>query len=197
MKGLNHSLLRAVCAFVLGLIFVKFPDEASNYLVITIGAVFMLPSLISILGYFAHGQKNRSRFPIEALGSLLFGLSMMIAPAFFADLLTFVLGFVLLMGGVQQLMSLMAARAWMPVAVGFYVVPVLILLAGITAVFYPKDARATTFIIIGVTAMVYACSELINWFVFTRRRPVVSSVEIEGADDSLQEITAEEVKPEE
>lgn len=197
MKGLSHSLLRVICAFVVGLIFVKFPNEASNYLVITIGLVFMLPSLIGIVGYFAHGQNKRGRFPIEALGSLLFGMSMMIIPSFFADLLTFVLGFVLLMGGIQQIVSLMAARRWMSVPAGFYVVPVLILLAGITAVFYPKDARSTTFIIIGVTAMVYAFSELLNWFVFMRRRPVERPALTEEVDTPVEEITVEDVTPEE
>jgi len=64
-------------------------------------------------------------FPYEGVGSLLFGLWLIIMPGFFADLLTFVLGFILVMGGVQQIASLSAARRWMPVPGGFYVVPVL------------------------------------------------------------------------
>ena len=52
----------------------------------------------------------RRRFPVEGVGSLLFGLWLIIMPGFFADLLTFVLGFILVMGGVQQIASLSAAR---------------------------------------------------------------------------------------
>ena len=90
-------------------------------------------------------------------------------PGFFADLLTFVLGFILVMGGVQQIASLSAARRWMPVPGGFYVVPVLILLAGLVALFNPTGVRSTAFIIIGISSLVYAASELLNWFKFTRR----------------------------
>lgn len=31
--------------------------------------------------------------------------------------------------------------------------------------------RSTAFIIIGISSIVYAVSELINWFTFTRKRP--------------------------
>ena len=40
---------------------------------------------------------------------------LVIMPGFFADLLTFVLGFILVLGGVQQIASLSAARRWTPV----------------------------------------------------------------------------------
>lgn len=171
MKGLSYSFLRAICALVIGLILVMFPDQAGDYFVITIGIIFLVPSLISIIGYFAQSSEVRSRFPIEGVGSLLFGLWLIIMPGFFADLLTFVLGFILVMGGVQQIASLSAARRWMQVPGGFYVVPVLILIAGLIALLNPTGVRSTAFIIIGISSLIYAVSELINWFKFTRRRP--------------------------
>ena len=170
MKGLSNSLLRAVCAFVIGLVLVLFPDQAAQYLVITVGCVFLVPSLVSIVGYWANRAAG-VRFPLLGIGSLLFGLWLIIMPGFFADLLTYVLGFILTMGGVQQIASLVSARQWMRVPGGFYVVPVLILLAGLFALFYPLEARSTVFIILGVSSLVYALSELVNWLGFSRRRP--------------------------
>lgn len=188
MKGLSYSFLRAICALVIGLVLVMFPDQAGDYFVITIGVIFLVPSLISIIGYYAQAAEVRRRFPVEGVGSLLFGLWLIIMPGFFADLLTFVLGFILVMGGVQQIASLSAARRWTPVPGGFYVVPVLILLAGLIALFNPTGVRSTAFIIIGITSLVYAVSELINWFKFTRLRPKApvagdktSDVDIEDA----------------
>lgn len=177
-------MLRAVCALVIGLVLVLFPDQASNYFVITIGIVFLIPSLISLIGYMAQKKEVRRRFPIEGVGSLLFGLWLVIMPDFFANLLTLVLGFVLLMGGVHQLASLMAARRWMVVPTGYYVVPSLILLAGIVALVNPGGVQRTAFIIIGVSSMVYAVSDLLNWFTFTRRRPkpVVESDDLKEAE---------------
>lgn len=189
MKGLSYSFLRIICALVIGLVLVMFPDQASDYFVITIGVIFLVPSLISIIGYYAQGAEVRRRFPIEGIGSLLFGLWLVIMPGFFADLLTFVLGFILVMGGVQQIASLVAARKWILVPGGFYVVPVLILIAGLVALFNPTGVRSTAFIIIGVTSLVYAVSELINWFKFTRLRPKtpVAGNKPSGADDSIED----------
>lgn len=183
MKGLSYSFLRAICALVIGLVLVMFPDQAGDYFVITIGVIFLVPSLVSIIGYFAQNTEMRSRFPIEGVGSLLFGLWLIIMPGFFADLLTFVLGFILVMGGVQQIASLSAARRWMPVPGGFYVVPVLILLAGLVALFNPTGVRSTAFIIIGISSLVYAASELLNWFKFTRRRPKTPDASVKAVDD--------------
>ncbi len=175
--------MRAICALVIGLVLVMFPDQAGDYFVITIGVIFLVPSLISIIGYFAQNPEMRRRFPIEGVGSLLFGLWLIIMPGFFADLLTFVLGFILVMGGVQQIASLSAARRWMPVPGGFYVVPVLILLAGLVALFNPTGVRSTAFIIIGISSLVYAASELLNWFKFTRRRPKTPDASAKAVDD--------------
>ena len=171
MKGISNSFLRTICALIIGLVLVMFPNEAGDYFVITIGVVFLIPALLSIIGYFAMSAEERCRLPIEGIGSLLFGLWLIIMPGFFADLLTFVLGFILVLGGVQQIASLSAARRWMPVRVGFYIIPVLILIAGLVALFNPTGVRSTAFIIIGITSIVYAVSELINWFTFTRKRP--------------------------
>lgn len=179
MKNLNYSFLRAVCALVIGLVLTLFPNEAGNYLVITIGVIFLIPSLFSIIGFFSLPRELKPRFPIEAIGGLLFGLWLIVMPAFFSELLTYLLGFILVMGGVQQIASLMAARRWVRVRGGFYVVPVLILIAGIIALVNPTGARETAFIIIGVTALIYAVSELVNWFAFTRRRPKPTVVPVD------------------
>ena len=58
MKGLSYSFLRAICALVIGLVLVMFPDQAGDYFVITIGVIFLVPSLVSIIGYFCteHGD---------------------------------------------------------------------------------------------------------------------------------------------
>lgn len=170
MKAVNDSFLRAVCALVVGLVLVLFPEQAGDYFVITIGVVFLIPSVLGIVAYLTRSGSPR-RFPIEGVGSLLLGLWLVIMPGFFARLLVYLLGFVLVMGGVHQIAMLMAARRWSSVPSMFYVVPVLITLAGIVALFNPTGVQHTTFIIIGISCLVYALSELLNWFKFGRRRP--------------------------
>lgn len=43
---------------------------------------FLVPSLISIIGYYAQAAEVRRRFPVEGVGSLLFGLWLIIMPGF-------------------------------------------------------------------------------------------------------------------
>ncbi|WP_291586199.1 HdeD family acid-resistance protein [Bacteroides sp.] len=173
MKTMNYSLIRTVCALIIGLVLVLWPDAAVQYLVITLGVLFLIPGFISIISYFAAKPEEgvSRRFPIEGTGSLLFGLWLVIMPGFFADVLMFLLGFILILGGVQQIASLSMARRWTVVPGAFYVVPSLILLAGIVALFNPTGARNTAFMIIGVSSLIYAISELVNWFKFTRNKP--------------------------
>lgn len=184
MKQKNYSLIRTLFALVIGLVLVLWPDLAVSYIVITIGVLFVLPGLISLIGYFAARAPRgvSRRFPIEGVGSLLLGVWLIAMPGFFADILMFLLGFILLMGGVQQIASLTVARRWTKVPVAFYVVPVLILLAGLLALFNPTGARNTAFMIIGISSLVYAASELVNWFAFSRRRPHTPSGEVTDAE---------------
>ena len=174
MKTMNYSLIRILFALVIGLVLVLWPNAAASYIVITVGVAFLIPGVISLFGYFGRKRPENApapRFPIEGVGSLLFGLWLIVMPEFFADVLMFLLGFILIMGGVQQIASLSMARRWMSVSGAFYLIPSLILIAGIVALFNPTGARNTAFIIIGISSLVYSLSELINWFKFTRRRP--------------------------
>lgn len=174
MKAVNYSLIRILFALIIGLVLVIWPDAAVNYILITIGVAFFVPGIISLWSYFASKTKNNERplrFPIEGVGSVLFGLWLIIMPEFFADVLMFLLGFIIVMGGVQQIASLLLARRWVIVPNAFYIVPSLILIAGIIALFNPTGVRNTAFMIIGITGLIYSISELINWIKFARHRP--------------------------
>ena len=174
MKTMYYSLFRILFALVIGLVLVFWANAAAGFFVITVGVDFLIPGVISLFGYFGRKRTEGEpapRFPIEGIGSLLFGFWLIMMPEFFADVLMFLLGFILIMGGVQQIASLSAARRWMPVAGAFYLIPSLILIAGIVALFNPTGARNTAFIIIGISSLVYSLSELINWFKFVHRRP--------------------------
>jgi uncharacterized membrane protein HdeD (DUF308 family) len=111
MKTVNNSLMRIIFAMIIGLVLVVWPDAAANYMAITIGILFIIPGIISTVGYFANKNMPElsTRFPIEAVGSILLGLWLVIMPDFFVNILMFLLGFILIMAGIQQIASLFAA----------------------------------------------------------------------------------------
>lgn len=157
----SAAWIRIVTAFAIGLLLVLFPDQASNYFVMVIGLLFTLPALVS-LGIFLAGKKRGVTLPIMGIGSLLFGLWLIIMPEFFVTLLTYVLGFILLVGGVQQLSWLQVARSWKRVSPYYYIVPVLIVVAGLVALFNPGGVQRTAFLIIGGASLFYAVQELVS-----------------------------------
>lgn len=177
MRTLSNSILRSVCSLVIGVLLVVWPETAMIYLVITIGALFLIPGLISILGYFAHrsGEGYRPVFPVVSLGSALLGLWLMIMPEFFVSILMYLLGAVLVLAGIQLISGLVSTRRYTPVAVGFYVIPVCVLLAGILVLLNPFATASIPFIVLGVSCIFYSLSDLINYFRF-RRTPVQEAV---------------------
>ena len=90
MKTMNYSLIRILFALVIGLVLVLWPNAAASYIVITVGVAFLIPGVISLFGYFGRKRPENApapRFPIEGVGSLLFGLWLIVMPEFFADVL--------------------------------------------------------------------------------------------------------------
>ncbi|MGN0310773.1 MAG: DUF308 domain-containing protein [Bacteroides sp.] len=177
--------IRIAFAFAVGLLLVLFPDDASNYFVMAIGVLFTLPAMIS-LGIYLAGKKSGVTLPIMGIGSLLFGLWLIIMPDFFATLLTYVLGFILLVGGVQQLSWLQLARSWKRVSLYYYVVPVLILLAGLVALFNPGGVQRTAFLIIGGASLFYALQELISQLLLRKKEAQGFSASASSSSASAQ-----------
>src|SRR5574344_2130039 len=108
---INYSFIRAIFALIIGLVLVCAPEDSTRYIVMTIGALFLVPGIIVLTGYFAAKNNNSTaspqegkavvsskRFPIEGLGSILLGLWFIISPTFFADLLVIVLSVILIIG---------------------------------------------------------------------------------------------------
>lgn len=185
MKMMNYSVMRCVSAIAIGVLLMVWPEAAIVYLVMAIGVMFFLPSLFSLAGYFLKGRQMGMYFPVISLGSLLFGLWLMVMPTFFVGILMYVLGVVLVFAGISQIVSLLGVRSRADVHFGFYVMPVLILLAGLVVLANPFAAASIPFIILGVSSTAYGISELINIYKFSR----------EEEKRAMNEIMVEDVTP--
>lgn len=189
MKMMNYGMMRCVSAIVIGVLLMVWPEAAILYLVIAIGVMFFLPSLFSLVGYFMKGRQAGMYFPVISLGSLLFGLWLMVSPAFFVSILMYVLGAVLVFAGISQIVTLLSARSHSAVALGYFVMPVLILLAGLVVLVNPFAAATIPFFILGVSSTIYGITELINIYKF-RKKEVKTEIVIEDVTP-IEEIPGE------
>lgn len=172
MRRTNIGILRGVLAIILGVVLVMWPEAAIIYMIMVIGACFLLPGIYSIVGYFLRNKENEvtsPMFPLDGLGSLLLGAWLLIMPHFFVNILMYLLGAVLVLAGIQQIATLIRACKWSIVPYGFYVLPSLILLVGILILVYPMDVMANTLTVFGVATLFYGVNELINWYKFRKR----------------------------
>lgn len=177
MKTLSNSLLRSVFSLVIGVLLVIWPEAAMEYLIITIGVLFVIPGLISLLGYFAHRTEVVSSvFPVASLGSALLGLWLMIMPRFFVNILMYILGAILVLAGIQLIVGLISARRSHVVPVGYYIMPMLILLAGVLVLLNPFTTASIPFIILGVSCIFYSISDIITYFVFYRQNSRIQNI---------------------
>lgn len=177
MKAFNYSLLSTICALIIGVLLVVWPDVAVNYLVISIGVLFLIPGLTGIFYYFATEKSRREQgikniFPIPALGSVIFGFWLMIMPEFFVGILMYVLGILLVLAGLSQLMKLISVRNMVNVPFIMYVFSVLILFAGMLVLFNPFSAAAMPFMILGISAIFYALTDLLRLIRYRKKQIV-------------------------
>lgn len=173
MKTINYALMSSLCALIIGVLLVVWPDVAVNYLVITIGVLFLLPGLLGLFAYFALGKQGEGMsrpFPIVALGSACFGLWLVIMPSFFVNILMYVLGVLLVLGGIGQLANFMSVRRVVNVPVIWYLIPSLILLVGLVVLFNPFEVATIPFILLGISAIVYGGTDLIRLLFYRNKK---------------------------
>ena len=166
----NYPMMRFLFALIVGLVLVIWPNDAANFIVMTIGILFLISGIISVIGYAtSRSKKNTSavRMTFEGVSSLLFGLWLVIMPSFFINIIMFLLGFILILAGIFHIATLTSARKSVSIPGALFIIPSLVLIAGIVVVLSPKDAIHTAFLILGVSSLIYEVSELINMFKFS------------------------------
>ena len=170
-QAINYFMLRAVFAILLGAMLILWPKTVIIYLVIAGGILFIIPGLISLISYFTSKSVKRPDIPflIVGIGSILFGVILVSAPYFFVTILMYLLGAILVLGGIEQIVTLIRIKKKQTVPAAFYVVPSLILIAGILVLFNPFKSAETLSILIGVTCLIYGMMELVYWLKFNRK----------------------------
>lgn len=161
MRILGYSKVNSLCALLIGFLLMIWPDIAVIYLVMTIGVLFLLPGVYGIFLFFTRSPIEGKVFPIIALGSTLLGIWLVIMPNFFVNILMYVLGGLLVLGGAIQLMNFISTQKECDkIPVVLYVIPTLILLSGILIVFNPFEAATVPFIVLGVSSFIYGLTDL-------------------------------------
>lgn len=166
MKVVNSYIFRAVCALLVGILLVSNPERMTGLLVQVIGGLFLLSGLVSLVSYamicLSDKSGMRPAFPLVGLGSLLFGIFLIFFPALFVTYLMYVFGFLMVVGGVNQIWNLFRLRRLIPFR--WYVLLAALVIAGmgVFVLFKPMESAALPFILLGVNFILFGIAELVN-----------------------------------
>ena len=190
MKLLQISIIRAIAAIVVGVLLLKYDEAVLKGLTIAIGILFLIAGIVSMVEWInlrrkkadfrvmddgeggkSKGDNSQPMFPIVGLGSVLLGLILSLTQTTDFLLWTmYLLGGVLILGGLNLMMNLLSARKLEPVDGLLWIVPVLIVLAALFAMIKGLVPAKTTTTILGITSLVYAFAEMGYSLLFSRIR---------------------------
>lgn len=214
MKLLQSSLFRAVCAIVIGALLIKFPDNAVKGITMAIGVMFLISGLISCLAYFQAKRHvsdykiydmegrlvagEQPTFPIVGIGSIILGLILALTPTSFVSALMYIIGIMLVLGAVNQYMSLLAGRRYGRIGLWYWVMPTVLLLTGLYVMVKPVAPLSMAMLVLGWAMLVYGVVELINAFKFYNDKRKLQKAQSqldtfeEIKEDKTTEVTTEE-----
>ena len=179
MRILNSYIFRALCALLVGFLLVSNPERMTTLLVQVIGGLFTVSGITAIINYFVgrHQQRRLARqmqeqgldapqtaffapiFPVVGIGSLAFGVFLLLMPGQFINIFMYVLGVLLILAGGTQCISLIRYRRVAPLNWSVFIFPVLILCMGIYVVCQPQTGASIPFIILGIGCICYGAAE--------------------------------------
>ena len=211
MRILQSSVFRAICAIIIGALLIKFPDNTVMGITVAIGVLFLISGLISCVTYFwakrnvseykiydAEGNLvagEKPTFPIVGIGSTILGLILSLSPTAFVSALMYIIGAILILGAINQYMSLIGGRRYGRVSLWYWIMPTLILLTGLYVMLKPMAPLNTAMLILGWCTLVYGVVELINALKFYRdKKSWIKAQEAPQQLDTFEEIKEEAVE---
>lgn len=211
MKTKVSILLRSIGAIIIGVLLIKYSNNAVLWLTILIGVIFLLSGLVSCITYLTGRNRKgidgiqildatgrditpaRPSFPIIGLGSLLLGGLLTFAPSLFINFLVYGLALILILGALNQFFNLSSASRIVKIGLFWWIVPALILLTGLIALVKPSIITTAPLYIIGWCMIIYGVVEMINSIKISRcRRDYAKAVEIREQQETANSQTAKE-----
>lgn len=165
-----------IFALVAGIVLIVLHNELQllNYIAMLVGLVIILPSAFMIYSFF----KTRNELMPSAGGimALIFsimaatlGVVMVAKPIIFVGLLTYLLAALLIISGLYHIIYLAASSKIYKFPVWYYILPSLILVAGIVIMVTDlAKIQAVVVLVTGIALVLFAVHSVIASFVLRR-----------------------------
>ncbi|MCH5178042.1 MAG: DUF308 domain-containing protein [Prevotellaceae bacterium] len=212
MKTNRPTVILALSTILIGALLITFPANATKWLVMAIGALFLIPGIVSVVSYIIqrkhnpdvtepnkeNGKNKPSSFPFVGIGSILFGSVLLAAPNIFLSALLYLLGAFLVLAGLVQAYRLSRFHKQYNINAVNYIISVLISIAGIVVIVlnYKIGAPIPTVpanephgelpsFIFGITSVVYGLTEIIYAIQFRKSKQPNNVISTQSNDVTI------------
>lgn len=164
----NSSMIRGFVSLFLGLILIIWPDAVSRSIVYVIGGALLVAGIVSFAISMKRQKDGRYNTFVSVNGAvdLVFGLLLVLFPDFFLGILMYLFAAVIIVLGAGQIMNLRYTSKIAKVPFWMYILPVLVLIAGVVIIFNPFGVLSSIFVFSGVVLAVYALAEIFDAWKF-------------------------------
>lgn len=155
--------LRALTAIAIGVVMVISRTNALELAVQIIAAFLFASGIVSlIVGYRQRKNGTMGLMGFNGVVDIVLGLLLFLFPGFVAGLLIYLIAFVLICFGFFQLLGLGSASRVVKLGLWSYVLPFLVLAAGIFLMTRPAFLGEAIGVVAGAALIVYGVSELFS-----------------------------------
>ena len=184
MKIVTYSVFRALCAIAVGALLVKYREDMVEWMTIAIGVLFFISGAIAMIASMS--KKKTVEAPLQlppegggqegatyqrngwgwgafvGMGCMILGLILALMPKTFIEFLSIIISAFLIIGAVQQFITLAVARRDASVGLAYWIMPTLLFIVGCIALFKPSVFASAPLFFIGWFLIIYGIVECVN-----------------------------------
>ena len=162
-KNRLNGPLRAAVAIAVGVVMVVSKANALELAVRIIAALLVASGLVSFFyGYLKRNEGAMSLWGFNAVVDVVLGVLIFLFPAVVANLIIYIVGFLLLGFGLFQMITLISANRVIGLGVGSFILPALVTLAGGFLLARPSFVGEAIGVFAGAALIIFGASELLS-----------------------------------
>lgn len=173
-----NVIVRSVATILVGILLIMQREAVLPIIVQCVGAAFILPGLFALVSFLLRKNNDTAQQKwqptvtmLTSIGSIVFGLWLLLTPEFFVGTFMMLLGIMVSLLGLYQITILILARKYSAVPFIMFIMPIALLVVGLAVLVNPFDAATIPFLLLGIGAVVGGVSDLVSsLFIIYRRR---------------------------
>lgn len=155
--------VRALIAIAAGVLMIVYNEQAMNLVVKIIAAFLLASGFVSLaVGLKKKNDSTSKLMNFNAVVDILIAAFLFLFNGFVANLIIYLIGFVLVGFGIFQLVALISANKVAKVGLWSFVFPVLVIGSGAFLLFNPEFTKASISMVAGIALLIYGVSELLS-----------------------------------